>query len=112
VVNILIWSTIEPCVSIIAACLPTYGPLFRHGGTFKSLVSSIRSLMRTSKTSTHHGSISLADGPGGHMQASREPKAIVYRQRERTGSDIALKESETALRGSENDLEAQPRHLL
>lgn len=46
------------------------------------------------------------------MQASREPKAIVYRQRERTGSDIALKESETALRGSENDLEAQPRHLL
>lgn len=24
-----IWSNIEPCVSIVCACLPTYGPLFR-----------------------------------------------------------------------------------
>ena len=41
--QLTIWSDIEPCCSIIAACLPTLGPLFREGRSPESLVSSILS---------------------------------------------------------------------
>ncbi|KAL9640529.1 MAG: hypothetical protein Q9204_000676 [Flavoplaca sp. TL-2023a] len=48
-----LWSKLEPSASIIAACLPTYGPLFRNrtlGSIFKSAASffSIRSKSRSS----------------------------------------------------------------
>ena len=43
-VNGLLWLVIEPCVSVIAACLPTYGRLFRAGGGVESMVRSVRSL--------------------------------------------------------------------
>lgn len=36
---------VEPNCSIIAACLPCYGPLFRGGRKPESLVRSIRSLL-------------------------------------------------------------------
>jgi len=37
-----LWSKLEPSASIIAACLPTYGPLLSHS-SFKSLLQSARS---------------------------------------------------------------------
>lgn len=48
--NIIIWSRIEPCCSVVAACLPTIGPLVKGGRSPESLVHSIRSLfsMRSS----------------------------------------------------------------
>jgi hypothetical protein len=36
---------IEPNCSIIAACLPTYGPLFRGGRTAESMIRSVRSVL-------------------------------------------------------------------
>ncbi|KAF7505270.1 hypothetical protein GJ744_001057 [Endocarpon pusillum] len=44
--NCALWSVIEPCTSIIAACLPTYGPLFKEGlglpTPFRSIASKFR----------------------------------------------------------------------
>ena len=37
--------TVEPCASIIAACLPTLGPLFKSGQNPGSLIQSIRSVL-------------------------------------------------------------------
>ena len=44
VVNIFIWSRIEPCCSVVAACLPTLGPFFQNGHSPASLVENIRSI--------------------------------------------------------------------
>ncbi|CAG8948662.1 hypothetical protein HYFRA_00001782 [Hymenoscyphus fraxineus] len=43
--NIFIWSRIEPCCSVVAACLPTFGPLFENGRTPESIVASFRSVL-------------------------------------------------------------------
>lgn len=45
VVNNLIWMTIEPCASVIAACLPTFGPLFKDARSSGFIIRSIRSLL-------------------------------------------------------------------
>lgn len=36
--DVFIWSSVEPCIGIVCACLPTLQPLFRRA--FKSLLSS------------------------------------------------------------------------
>ncbi|CAJ2513881.1 Uu.00g020000.m01.CDS01 [Anthostomella pinea] len=48
-VNNVIWAEIESCCSVIAACLPTYGPLIRSlsfpeflASTWRSLLNSVR----------------------------------------------------------------------
>ncbi|KAA6408787.1 MAG: integral membrane [Lasallia pustulata] len=41
-VNMLIWSEIEPCASIIAGCLPTFGPLVTGGHSIPNLARSIK----------------------------------------------------------------------
>jgi hypothetical protein len=43
--NIYIFGTMEPNCSIIAACLPCYGPLCTGDRTAESLVTSVRSVM-------------------------------------------------------------------
>ena len=50
--NLSIWSVIEPCISIIAACLPTLGPLIRDGTSLQSLIRSLhlRSAKRNRST--------------------------------------------------------------
>ncbi|KAL8814116.1 MAG: hypothetical protein Q9191_008573, partial [Dirinaria sp. TL-2023a] len=40
--NLSIWSVIEPCISIIAACLPTLGPLIRDGVSLLSLARRLQ----------------------------------------------------------------------
>ncbi|CAG8981723.1 hypothetical protein HYALB_00013339 [Hymenoscyphus albidus] len=45
IANITIWSTIEPACSVIAACLPTFGPLSQKGRSPESLVASIGSVL-------------------------------------------------------------------
>jgi len=45
VVNNLVWMAIEPCASIIAACLPTLGPLFKGKRSLGSIIRSIRSAL-------------------------------------------------------------------
>jgi hypothetical protein len=39
-----IWAEVEPNMSVIAACLPTYGPLFKNGGIFPRMANSIKSM--------------------------------------------------------------------
>ncbi|KAL8757889.1 MAG: hypothetical protein Q9184_004098 [Pyrenodesmia sp. 2 TL-2023] len=56
-VNSSLWSKLEPSASIIAACLPTYGPLLKNrtlGSMFKSAASffSLRSRSRGSAASS------------------------------------------------------------
>lgn len=43
--KIFIWKIIEPNASIIAACLPTYGPLLRGGRAPESIIRSVRSIL-------------------------------------------------------------------
>ena len=40
-----LWSEIEPNCSVIAACLPTFGPLFTHGRSTVSRFHSLRSFL-------------------------------------------------------------------
>ncbi|KAF2439686.1 hypothetical protein P171DRAFT_524784 [Karstenula rhodostoma CBS 690.94] len=42
VANVLIWSRVEPCMSVIAACLPTLRPVI-SSRTAESIVASVRS---------------------------------------------------------------------
>jgi hypothetical protein len=42
-----LWSHIEACASIIAACLPTLGPIFKAAHTPMSLLGSVRSILST-----------------------------------------------------------------
>ena len=51
-VNNVIWSEIEPCASIIAACLPTFGPLIQNGISLQSLAKSLHSHMFKHSTSS------------------------------------------------------------
>lgn len=50
--NEFIWAHIEPSCSIVAACLPTYGPFFVGNSTFERLVSDLRSFVSIGSRST------------------------------------------------------------
>ncbi|KAJ4298035.1 hypothetical protein N0V90_005934 [Kalmusia sp. IMI 367209] len=43
ITNAFIWAEVEPNAAVIAACLPTYGPLFKEGGLFPKILNSLRS---------------------------------------------------------------------
>ncbi|KAL8852118.1 MAG: hypothetical protein Q9221_002941 [Calogaya cf. arnoldii] len=45
VASITIWSFIECCTSIVAACLPTLAPLFRGNRRLDSIIRSVRSML-------------------------------------------------------------------
>jgi len=45
VTNLIIWSTIEPCVSVVAACLPILLPIFKDGRSPKGFLRNIRSFL-------------------------------------------------------------------
>ncbi|KAF2788807.1 hypothetical protein K505DRAFT_420871 [Melanomma pulvis-pyrius CBS 109.77] len=48
-VNNIIWAEIESCCSVVAACLPTYGPIMRSIAIPSSILSSIQSLLNSVK---------------------------------------------------------------
>ncbi|MCJ1245732.1 hypothetical protein MMC30_002936 [Trapelia coarctata] len=54
VTQVYLWDRIEPCASIIAACLPTYGPLVRGNRLLESWIKSAASFfsMRSSSRSS------------------------------------------------------------
>ena len=52
---VVIWTAIEPCTSILCACLPTYGPIF-HAHTPESLVGSVRQYFQLSYWSRNNQS--------------------------------------------------------
>jgi hypothetical protein len=73
-----IFMLIEPNCSVIAACLPCYGPLVRGGRSQLSLIHSVRSLFSL-RSRTSQGSTGNRGSEG-----SRSPN----------GSQIELKQSE------------------
>ncbi|KAL8919491.1 MAG: hypothetical protein Q9208_006776 [Pyrenodesmia sp. 3 TL-2023] len=70
VVYLAIWTFIECCTSIVAACLPTLAPLFRGNGRLDSLIRSVRSLLSlrsdASKGSSDTDGSSRNDRPNGN----------------------------------------------
>ena len=56
--GIFIWTGIEPCLGVICACLPCLGPLFREGGSTKSLFASARSFFRGSSAASKDDKVS------------------------------------------------------
>ncbi|CAG8952290.1 hypothetical protein HYFRA_00001033 [Hymenoscyphus fraxineus] len=69
IANITIWSTIEPACSVIAACLPTFGPLSQKGRSPESLVASIRSAL-----SLRSSSNSLATEKRGKVSQEKDSR--------------------------------------
>ena len=57
VAKVLLWSRIEPCCSVIAACLPTLGPLFRDARSPESVIRDLRAYFSTNR-STRTGNLS------------------------------------------------------
>lgn len=49
------WSSIEPSVAIISACLPTFAPLFRMGGNTRRGAGSGYDDYRTPGEPSHYG---------------------------------------------------------
>ena len=73
VVENVIWLIIEPCASIIAACLPVFGPFFKGGEAPGLIARSVRSVF--SGSSQPSGS----DSSGSHQvtQRSTRPSSAV-----------------------------------
>ena len=70
VTSAFIWAEIEPNVSVVAACLPTYGPLFRAGAFFPTAMRSLRSILgMSSKSKTPSGSPN--SNPDGYYEIDR-----------------------------------------
>lgn len=76
-VNSVIWSEIEPCASIIAACLPTFGPMVKGGRSIPSLARSIKShvFKRMGSTSTSSQQFGVASLNGQPREAPKAKRA-------------------------------------
>lgn len=70
-----IWGTVEPNVSIIAACLPCYAPYFAKGQGIPSLLAKVGSLFSSVRGSKgdakHSGDDSLPLGSDGSYQLKK-----------------------------------------
>ncbi|KAH8602298.1 hypothetical protein B0O99DRAFT_735736 [Bisporella sp. PMI_857] len=71
VANIFIWSRIEPCCSVVAACLPTFGPLLKDGRTPESVIASIRSVLSIRSSSNSMSTEKRLDSSHGSANPSR-----------------------------------------
>ena len=65
-----IWTHIEPNCSIIAACLPTYGPLFK-GHSADSFIAGLRSFFSVSSWSTGPRGSGKGSGKDGGKDSER-----------------------------------------
>ena len=72
-VNNVIWSEIEPCASIVAACLPTLGPLIKNGISLQSLAKSFHS--QVFKHSTSSSTTDTKRFPGSGWAAPHAPRS-------------------------------------
>ncbi|PVH94064.1 hypothetical protein DM02DRAFT_618862 [Periconia macrospinosa] len=59
-----IWAEIEPNCSVIAACLPTYGPYFRADGVVPRFISNVKlSLGMSTNNSSMASNVKTPNGP-------------------------------------------------
>ena len=59
ITSAFIWSEIEPNTSVIAACLPTYGPFFKENGVVPRFVHSVKSSLGMSTASERGADASM-----------------------------------------------------
>jgi len=66
----MIWSEVEACWSIVCACLPTLGPLFRNGRAPESIINSVRCAFSKRSSESLNGSKSKksSDSRSSHFQ--------------------------------------------
>lgn len=81
-----IWSTIEPCIAIVSACLPMMGPLFQAmtpsrlrnvKSPFKSISSLGSSIVRQKEKNRD---ISLVEGHGGRFDRIDDASAAASKR--------------------------------
>ena len=113
-----IWAHIEPNCSIVAACLPTYGPLFKDNQTFLGWWTSLRSFISSgSQSSSGYRARGQASGKEHDGIVSESALALDRRHK---GHWQKLDKSDTAVsdpnntviitgetRSKDHDLEAQ-----
>jgi len=78
--NNFIWATIEPCTSIIAACLPTLGPLLQTWRAPESIVNSVRSVLSihsAGSASRTNAATLKAKQDSEHSQSSLDKRAWI-----------------------------------
>ena len=93
--NIIIWSEIEPCTSIIAACLPTLGLLFQNTRIVSSLYgrnSSAENKLTTRPKAPPGTFVELRS----RERAGEESEAVTPEEISNFGSDLELREMKTA----------------
>ncbi|KXX79073.1 hypothetical protein MMYC01_203048 [Madurella mycetomatis] len=71
-----IFMVLEPNCSILAACLPTYGPLVSGGRAPESIVRSVRSVF--SIRSTRSNNVSAASLPRSHNKSAGESQVELH----------------------------------
>ncbi|KAF2727078.1 hypothetical protein EJ04DRAFT_506292 [Polyplosphaeria fusca] len=110
-----IWAAVEPNVAVIAACLPTYGPLFAENGVLTPVVRSIkgafsmsRGTARGSRTAAGAKAVEGSGGSSGYYEldktlTSNKSSGDIFQ--ERTGLTIELRKDITV------DVEAQKTPL-
>ncbi|KAI4143777.1 MAG: hypothetical protein LQ340_006875 [Diploschistes diacapsis] len=54
--NVFLWTSIEPCLGIVAACLPVLGPLFRETRSLASVFNSVALFSRLRSRNRSHQS--------------------------------------------------------
>jgi hypothetical protein len=88
-----IWAEIEPNTSVIAACLPTYGPLVKEGGLAPRILQWLRSTLGSSTESE----------PRGRRSATNNTTAAGYYELDhvvshnKSGGDIVTERTATDL---------------
>ncbi|ORY11851.1 hypothetical protein BCR34DRAFT_564780 [Clohesyomyces aquaticus] len=82
---------LEPNCSIMAACLPCYGPLFAHGRGMESMLRSVRSVFSLRSRSSNQGSAtsrnwssglpksSDVDGSESQVELTKNPESTLTR---------------------------------
>lgn len=90
-----IWSRIEPCASIIAACLPTYGPLIPKGHFLASIIRSAISLVTLGSAGSKSSKHNTGEGP-----SSNAIVPVKLSESKRSWSKLSNVESQ---QGNDND---------
>ncbi|PQE20897.1 MFS transporter FHS family L-fucose permease protein [Rutstroemia sp. NJR-2017a BBW] len=70
VTNVEIWSKVEVCIAVIAACLPTLRPLFA-GGSPESVIGSRRSVLSLNSLDGSRSTVPKTN-PAAHVQSDGE----------------------------------------
>ena len=111
-----LWSHVEPNCSIIAACLPTYGPLFADGG-MASFFRSIRSLFSLGSAASSNDKLPSDDSKnllsGGQINGNHEMTTPKKAWQRLDGSNVGVYAGDHRGNGGyigkigQSDLEAQ-----